>query len=669
MKEINDILNKFNELDEENRIESILKIRREPITAGFLNVLKMGLSDPSWRVRKTALNIVLNRMDNNKIKLLLIEGIHSHDNAGLRNTSTEGLIQIGEKVLDLLEKAVNDPDTDVRKIIIDVLGEIKSKKSLNIVSQFLKDKDENVRSAAAEAIGKIGDRRGITILLNTLKGDDNYLKFTALEALGSLGEKYAIHDINLIVKCLSNSLLGRAAYDALGRSKNINSMKYLINGLLDFRRSYRESALIGIVNLYNDLNKSERETLIKGLKKNMNEHLKDELLKSLQSYTAKIKLSSAAVLSWLRIKEALPLMIGLLKDESVSEKIAEHIAGFGTIITSDILRIMKESDEFTISALCKVLRRIGDTEAEDELIQLLKSDSDSVRVAAAEALGRVGTSKAIRELFNLFTIEDRTIQNTVRNALKEMSVKYREELKKYSISLLSSTDKNLRSNSIYVLGFTGDKDVLELINLGLKDATPEVRQASAEALGMLGFAESIEPLSYALTDEDYRVRLSAIKSLSNIKTPKIIDSLKIALRDEHVWVRVSAVKALSRMDKKIAEPFLEIALGDNAPPVVMAALENYKEMNNKSYINSISKVMMHKNLEIVKECMKILKELPEKSSINILKNAVGHPVPEIRMEIIKFFSLTFPKEMKKLQKKLLLNEKDEQIKAFLLNLK
>jgi HEAT repeat protein len=669
MKELNEIINKFSELDEESRIESILQFKKEPVTRDFLKLLKMGLSDQGWRVRKTALDVALSKKDNNKVKLLLIEGLRSHDNAGLRNTSTEGLIRIGEKMLDFLEKAVNDPDTDVRKIIIDVLGEIKSKKSLKIVSQFLKDRDENVRSAAAEAIGKIGDSRGIPILLNTLKGDDNYLKFTALEALGLLGEKFEIKDIDLIVGCLNNSLLGRAAYDALGRSKNIKAMKYLIKGLLDLRRSYRESALIGIVNLYNDLNKSEREILVNELKKSMNEHLKDELLKSLQSFTVKIKLSSAAVLSWLKVKEALPVMIELLKDESVSEKIEEHIAQFGSMIISDLIEIMRESDEFTVSALCKVIGRIGDTKAEDELIKLLSDDNESVRVAAAEALGRVGTVKAIKELFNLFNLQDHVIQNVVRNALRELSVKYKDEIKKYALTLISSQDENLRANSIYVLGFTGDRDVLELINLGLKDPIPEVRQMSAEALGMLKFTESLEPLSYALTDEDHRVRLSAIKSISSLKTPKIIDSLKIALRDEHVWVRVSAVKALSQLDTKTAAPFLDLALMDNAPPVVMAALDNYKEINIKSYINAISKVMMHKNPEVVKECMKILKELSRESSIKILKNAIEHPVPDIRLEIIKFFNLTFPQQMKKLQEKMLQNEKDEGIRTFILNLK
>ncbi len=669
MKNIKEILDKFNELDEENRIESILLFKREPITADFLNVLKAGLSDPSWRVRKTALDIALSRKDNNKIKYLFIEGLRSQDNAGLRNTSTEGLIQMGEKVLDLLEKAVRDPDTDVRKIIIDILGEIKSRKSLNIVAQFLKDRDENVRSAAAEAIGKIGDNKGIHILLNTLKGDDNYLKFTALEALSLLGEKYGIQDINLIIECLNNSLLGRAAYDALGRSKNLNSVKYLIKGLFDLRRSYRESALIGIVNLYNDLNKNGRDMLIKELKKNVNEHLKDELMKSLRSFTAKIKISSAAVLSWLKIKESLPVMVELLKDENISEKIEEHISGFGSVITSDIIEIMKEGDEFMVSALCRVLGRIGDTKAEDALIQLLKSDSDSVRIAATEALGKVGTVRAIKELFELFTLDDHVLHNAVRNALRELSSKYREEIKKYSIELISSPNESQRKNAIYVLGFTGDRGVLELINLGLKDAIPEVRQVSAEALGMLGLQDSVDLLSYALTDEDYRVRLSAIKSLSSIKTPKIIDSLKIALQDEHVWVRVSAVKALSKLDIKTAEPYLDLALMDNAPPVVMAALENYRGINSKYYIKAISKVMAHKNPEIVKECMKILKDIPSKSAIKILEGAIGHPVPEIRLEIIKFFNEVFPKQMRKLQGKTLMNEKDEKIRAFLLNLK
>lgn len=665
MKVLTDILNHYSQMDEESRIESILQLKKESVSSGFLKILKLGLSDPSWRVRKTALDIALGKKDNSRIKLLLLEGLHSHDNAGFRNTSTEGLIQIGEKALPLLEKAVNDPDTDVRKIIIDILGEIKSKKSLAIVSRFLKDKDENVRSAAAEAIGKIGDKDGIPILLNTLKGEDNYLKFTVLEALSFLGEKFGIKDIKRIVACLDNSLLGRAAYDALGRSKNPEAMDYLIRGLQDLRRSYRESALIGLVTLYHDISDENKEKLVKELKKNFNEHLKEELLKSLKSFTVRVKLSSAEILSLLKVKESLPHLIELLRDENITEQIEDCIAIFGSDITADIIRFMKESDEFTISSLCRVLKKIGSHEAEDYLIELLRSESDSVRISAADALGVVGTEKSIKELFNLFCEEDVTIKNTARNSLRELSVRYRNEIKQYAVKAIASQDENLRGNAFYILGVTGDKNTIDLINLGLKDEKASVRQYAAEALGMLGYPESLEQLSYALTDEDPRVRLSAVKSVSLIRNPKIIDALKIALRDEHVWVRVSAVKALLQLDSKITEPYLETALMDGAPPVVMSVLENYKNMGDKHFIKALTKVIFHKNIEVIKECLKLLKDINTGMAVKILTDATSHPLPEIRFEIVKFFYENFPKQFKRVQRKILLNEKDEKIKIYI----
>jgi len=665
MDNITEILDKFNTLDEERRIEVIQNIKKEPVSSSFIKLLKSGIADPSWRVRKTALDIVIMRSDNAQIRHLLLEGIRSHDNAGLRNTSTEGLIRIGEKALPLLEKSINDPDRDVRKIIIDVLGEIRCSRALKIVAKFLKDKDENVRSAAAEAIGKIGDKKGIKILLDSLKRDDNYLKFTALESLGQLGELYGISNINIIVGCLQNSLLGRAAYDALGRSKNVKAIKYLVEGLKDLRRSHREAALVGLFHLYNDLNNSGRTILMRELSKNFNEDLKDVLLKSLKSFTEKVKLSAAAVLSWLKVKEAVPHIVELLKESDIAEKIEEYLAGYGSIITKDIINLMKLGDDFTRAELCKVLGRIGDSYAEEYLIELLRSDSDAVVISAVEALGKLGTQKSIKELFNLFKNYEPALQSGVRNALRDLNNRFRDEIKQYALSLIHANDENLRSNAIYVLGFAGDHHVLEYINLGLKDENPSIRQVSAEALGMLGFVESIEQLAYALTDEDYRIRLSAIKSLSCIKSPKVVEALKIALKDEHVWVRVSAVKALSSYDIKGLEKEIEQLLMDDAPPVVMAVLENFKERDKKFYLKAIRKVMKHKNPEVVKECLKILKNLPVRESFNIIKESLPHPVSEIRFEVIKFLNDNFPKQFKNIQKELLKSETDEGIKQFL----
>lgn len=669
MDDLKELHKKFVEFDEEKRIETLLSIKQKPITTGFLTLLKHGLSDQSWRVRKTALDIVLSRKDNNRIQQILMDGLRSHDNAGLRNTATEGLILMGRKAFPLLKKNINDPDTDVRKIIIDILGEIKSKDVLDIVTKFLKDKDENVRSAAAEAIGKIGDRKGIQVLLKTLKGNDNYLKFTALESLGSLGEVYGIKDIKLIIECLNNSLLGRAAYDALGRSKNKGAIPYLVKGLEDLRRSHREAALIGIMNLYNSLKVEDRKILVEALKKGLNEHIKDELIKSLRSFTVKIKIASASLLSWLKIKEALPYMIELLKDETLAENISECISAFSSEATLELIEIMKKSDEYIISNLCNVLGKIGDPRAEDYLIELLPNNSDEVRISAASALGKVGTTKSIAELFKLFTDSDRNIQNAAKNALKDLSVRHREEIKQYALLALSSTDEAVRENAFYILGVAGDKGVLESINLGLKDARPEIRQASAEALGMLGFEDSIEPLSYALTDEDPRVRLASVKSLSRIRSTKILNALKIGLKDEHVWVRVSAVKALSQFDFKAIKEYLETALLDPAPPVVMAALEIYRSMKIAVYLNALSQVMLHKNIEVVRECLRIIKDMNTKNAIGVLPHGLRNSVPEIRLEIARFIYENFPKDGKKILRKMALEEKDEKVKSYLDNLK
>jgi len=93
---------------------------------------------------------------NGLIKLLYIE-----DNAGARNSAIETLIRLGKKATVYLIEAFKTPNKDVRKFIIDVLGEQMDKRSLDLMLEAIRDEDENVRATAVEHLGKVGDLRSL----------------------------------------------------------------------------------------------------------------------------------------------------------------------------------------------------------------------------------------------------------------------------------------------------------------------------------------------------------------------------------------------------------------------------------------------------------------------------------------------------------------------------
>jgi len=668
MNAIKNLRKNFAKLTEEERVKIIQNLNIADFSEDTLDILTLGISDQHWRVRKTSVDRMLEKKGNKWVFRLLIRGLQSQDNAGLRNSSTEALIKLGSESLPFLRNVLKNPNRDVRKLLLDVIGEIKDKSFLKIIAKHLKDEDANVRSAAAEAIGKIQDKRGVNILLGVLKKHDPYLGFTALESLSKLGEIYGISKIDKITMSISDPILGRAAYDALGKSKNPKAGSYLIKGLHDMRRGHRESVQVGLLSLYSSIQENEKGLLIEKLKEDFDDNIKDELLKSLNSYNQQIKLSSTAILSWMKVREAIPLMVEMLREDYDREHIIWCLVLYGSYGINEIISAMRNSDEIILSSLCRVLAKIGDIKVEPHLIELLTHESETVRISSALARGDIGSRNSIGDLFKLFADPNPSVWDAVRTALLSIGEKYKDETKSQAVEMILSEDGNLRGNAYFILGMMGGDNVLNLINLGIKDENPYVRENAAVALGIVASPDSVEQLAYTMTDEERSVRLAAVRALSNIRNPQVLDALKLGIYDEHIWVRVAAVKSIGERRSKDAFLILEEALNDAAPPVVVVALEAFKAKGDSMFAKSLEKVLVNNNKDVIKECVPMLKKLKTTAALKILKKAIKHPAPEVR-ELIANFAYT---EYGKFSKTILLNafktENDAQVKSVLSSL-
>ncbi|NIQ96152.1 MAG: HEAT repeat domain-containing protein, partial [Desulfuromonadales bacterium] len=82
------------------------------------------LGDESWRVRKEAVDLFLRRPENARCAGEVVKLLHSEENAGLRNAAMEILIRLGRQAVPHLLSEIGTPDHDVRKFILDIVGEI-----------------------------------------------------------------------------------------------------------------------------------------------------------------------------------------------------------------------------------------------------------------------------------------------------------------------------------------------------------------------------------------------------------------------------------------------------------------------------------------------------------------------------------------------------------------
>ena len=188
-----------------------MSLRRRPFPE-VMELLFRAMGDDSWRVRKEAVSVVLQAQPLQAEELeALIALLRSADNAGLRNSAVESLERIGVPAVEQLCAHLGDPDHDLRKFIIDILGNIRCAACVPLLVQALDDEDMNVRVAAAENLGKIGDAQALPHLLQVLDGGEVWLKFTVLDALSSIGTPVPLAKLEPL---LQEGLLRRGTYDA-----------------------------------------------------------------------------------------------------------------------------------------------------------------------------------------------------------------------------------------------------------------------------------------------------------------------------------------------------------------------------------------------------------------------------------------------------------------------
>jgi HEAT repeat protein len=112
-----------------------------------------------------------------------------------------------EEKTDLLKRAIlsidgedellgmlDSPDLKYRgkSFVIDLLGELKSKKAAGRLSVYLKDVSRDLRRVSAEALGEIGEQASVEELMEASQSDaDAHVRRSAIEALGTIGSRDA----------------------------------------------------------------------------------------------------------------------------------------------------------------------------------------------------------------------------------------------------------------------------------------------------------------------------------------------------------------------------------------------------------------------------------------------------------------------------------------------
>ncbi|MFM6480552.1 MAG: HEAT repeat domain-containing protein [Microcystis panniformis] len=172
-----------------------------------------------------------------------------------------GLTKSNE-VVNELNQALKDSDSDVRMNAVEALVEIGSETAIPGLLKALEDSEGYVRREAAEALGKIGSETAIAGLLKALEHSNRYVRRKAAEALGEIGTETAIQGL---LKALEHSdeYVRRYAVEALGKIGSETAIPGLLKALEDSNWEVRWEAAEALGNIGSETAMTE---LIKCLK-------------------------------------------------------------------------------------------------------------------------------------------------------------------------------------------------------------------------------------------------------------------------------------------------------------------------------------------------------------------------------------------------------------------
>ncbi|MBI4689815.1 MAG: HEAT repeat domain-containing protein [Nitrospirae bacterium] len=587
----------LNNPDVEIRRETVEKLRGNPLDTSVKFLLK-AMKDTSWRVRKTAVDILLEEYPVEAYINGLIGLLYLDDNAGARNSAIEALIKLDKKVTSFLIESFNTQNRDVRKFIIDVLGELRDRKSLPLMLDALKDEDDNVRASAVEHLGKIGEPAVVNALIEILESGDLWTAYPAADALGRIGDRTAIPSL---IKALSIKTLREPVLKALSRFSAPETLKHIVPFLEDSSKTIQEETVKTIRNFYH--NGVGEEIIAAEIKKSFGDRAIDMLVSHAWSSKPEVRVSAILLLGIMKDERAITPLLELSIEEDLAEDVKRAFVFIGRDKPGVIRPLLDTVSPYQKRFICDVAGEIASPLFYDILERLMADNDGHVRTLAAIGISRLGDIRAIGPIKNLLSDVYSDVQEAAVTALS--TLKEGLEVEEF-IKALSDRNPIIRKNSAFVLGEIGAVGSAHALGFALKDDDVDVRHAVVKALSLIKTDDSVKYLTLALTDETPDIRASAAISLGMIKRKGVSESLILLLADRDDTVRVAAIKALGELgDRRATEKLIRL-LSDPNGFVVTATMEALSRMGGEEARKALIKMLISRDKEIKRTAIKAL---------------------------------------------------------------
>ncbi len=644
------LLEELESRDEEVRRLAVERLTTLPV-AEALPALVEQLADPSWRVRKAAIERLATSSEIGRAVPGLVEALADGDNPGRRNAALEALTRCGSAAVPGLLEASHDADVDVRKQVVDALAGIGDRAALPRLQILLSDDDPNVRGAAAEALGTLGDEEAVAPLLAAVRDErEPLVRISALRALDRLEQAV---DPDQIGSALDDPLLAGAALTLLAHSDSPQAVDILLKALEGAGRSVRDAAAQSLIaQCARDESESGRNV------QKVREAIPPDgpafahALDRVAQGPLPVRLALIQLLGMLGRAEAVPALLEAAGDEALSEVVQGALVAVGRDAVAPMREAWTGLSPASRRIACRVLAAFEDADAREVLTDALQSHDVEVRAEAARSLGACARGEAVPGLVELMAraygrepewSEDEE-QDAALDALVALGRRDAEPVVNALCECLPRQGEGFKVAAARILHEVGRPEDAGPLELLTSDPSARVRRAAVEALAAISAETRLETLRMALADEDAGVRIGAAGALAACADASVLDDLVRLTDDPDERVHAAAVRALGHWCQDGLEADQERVLVQvsralrQGGAVAMAGIEVLTELGGRSSVSLATSALGDQDPILVEAAVGCLGQHADVSTLTELFPLLAHDQWTVRARTVEVLS-------------------------------
>jgi len=639
--------------DEEIRRLAVERLSLLPGTEAVPHLVER-LGDPSWRVRKAAVERLIAQDDAGPAVSALVAALGDGENPGRRNAALEALTRFGSAAVPVLVEASHDADVDVRKQVVDTLGAIGDSAAADRMIQLLGDPDPNVRAAAAEALGGLGARGVEPLLLACVKNGGEPL--VQLSALRSLARLRASVPVARLAPALADPLLRPAAFAVLGASDDPAAWDTLVKGLTATARSSREAAMEALVGIASQTAPGAERTLVERLRESTGDaSFLADALDRLVSAPLTTRLVLVQFLGLLGRPDCVVPLLEASADEALAELATNALAAEGAVAEAALAGAWAELDEGARLRGCALLARTTGPAGEELLRRALGAADPRLRATAARALAERRSAAALPALVAALALataaepvdlageadEAAALEAAIGTLVEASETPLGDRAAALLEAQAEGAAEGFRVARARLLGRFGSAHHVAQVELLFSDPSAAVRRAAVEALARLAPAR-VEPLRCALADEAPLVRAGAAAALAASGDPGAVADLAALGEDGDPRVAAAALRALAIWARAVAsEPARERALLllsvglANGGMSALAALDALATLGGADAVALAQGALASPDPEVVEAAVACVGRHGSRDDLGRLLDYLGHPHWSIRARAVQ----------------------------------